>query len=121
MWFEDFLNQRVQILDYVKKGYLCRRMELPNDAELCRQVFLAQLKPHCIKYPEKHRVVENDMFKLQEFFEGCHDADVRSGIFAKIMEAKKKAKGNNKAKKPSRQDKNKPSDHVDHRDRQDKD
>jgi hypothetical protein len=36
MWFEDFLNRQVQILDYVKKGYLCRRMELPNDVDLCK-------------------------------------------------------------------------------------
>ena len=91
-------------------------MELPNDVELCKQVFLAQPKPHRIKYAEKHRVVENDMLKLQELFEGCHDADVCSGVFAKIMEGKKKAKENNKAKKPSRWDKNKPSDRVDHRD-----
>ena len=55
-------------------------MELPNDTELCEQVFLAQPKPHRIKYAEKHRVVETDMLKLQEFFERCHDADVRSGI-----------------------------------------
>jgi hypothetical protein len=47
-------------------------MELPNEVELCEQVFLTQPKPHHIKYAEKHRVVENDMLKRQEFFEGCH-------------------------------------------------
>jgi hypothetical protein len=42
MRFEDFLNRRVHILDYVKKGYLHRRIEeLPNNVELCKQVFLA--------------------------------------------------------------------------------
>ena len=61
-------------------------MELPNNVELCKQVFLAQPKPHCIKYAEKHRVVKNDMLKLQEFFEGCNDANVHSGTFAKLME-----------------------------------
>jgi len=44
------------------------------------------------KYAEKHRVAENNMIKLQEIFEGCHDADMCSGVFAKILEGKKKAK-----------------------------
>jgi hypothetical protein len=51
-------------------------MEMPNKAELGKQVFLTQPKAHHIKYVEKHRVVETDIFKLQEFFEGFHDADV---------------------------------------------
>ena len=76
-------------------------MELPNDDELCEQVFLAQPKAHCIKYSEKHRVVETDMLKLQEFFEGCHDADVCSGEYARLMDGKKKAKENTKAKNTS--------------------
>jgi hypothetical protein len=81
MWFEDFLNRRIQILNYVKKGYLGHRMELPVESELCEQVFLAQPKAHRIKYAEKHRVVETNTLKLQEFFEGCHDTDVRSGEY----------------------------------------
>jgi hypothetical protein len=52
-------------------------------------VFLAQLKTHRIKYAEKHRVVETDMLKLQEFFEGCHDADVCRGMYARLMDGKK--------------------------------
>ena len=74
MQFEDVLNRRVQILDYVKMGCLRWCIELPNIVELCEQVFLAQPKPHRIKYAEMHKVVENDMLKVQEFFEGCHDA-----------------------------------------------
>jgi hypothetical protein len=89
-------------------------MELPNNVKLCEQVFLVQLKPHCIKYAEKHRVFKNDMLKLQEFFKPCHSADVTGANFTKIMEGKKKAKENDKAKKPSCLDKNKPSDRVDH-------
>ena len=54
MRFEDFLNCRVQILNYVKKGYLHHRMELPVKSRLCEQVFLAQPKAHRIKYAEKH-------------------------------------------------------------------
>jgi hypothetical protein len=38
------------------------------------------------------------MLKLQEFFEGCHDADVHSGEYARLMDGKKKAKENTKAK-----------------------
>ena len=64
-------------------------MDLPNEAELCEQVILAQSKAHCTKYPEKHRVVMTDIIKLQEFFEGCHDTDVHSSEYNRINEAKK--------------------------------
>ena len=82
MRFEDFLNCRVQILDNVKKGYLHHQMELPNNTELCKQVLLAQPRPHRIKHAKKHRVVETDMLKLQELFDSCHDADVCSSMYA---------------------------------------
>jgi hypothetical protein len=85
-------------------------MELPNNNELCKQEFLAQPKAHCIKYAEKHRVVETNMLKLQEFFEGCHDTDVHSGKYARIMEGKKKAKENTKAKNTSRHDRDRHAD-----------
>ena len=39
-------------------------------------------------------------FKLQEFFEGCHDADVCSGMYAKLLEGKKPKEES----KPSKQD-----------------
>ena len=88
-------------------------MELPNDTELCEQAFLAQPKSHHIKYAEKHRVVEIDMLKLQDFFEGCHDADVCSGTYAKLMEGKQKAKDDSKAKKPRYHNRDSPPKHVD--------
>ena len=83
-------------------------MELPNNTELCKQVFLAQLKAHCIKYAEKHRAVENNMLKLQEFFEGCHDANVCSSKYKRIAEAKKKARDQGKPKKEERSVQDKP-------------
>ena len=46
MRFEEFLDLCMQILSYVKKGYLHCRLEIPSDAELCKQVFLALLKAH---------------------------------------------------------------------------
>jgi hypothetical protein len=53
-------------------------------------VFLAQPKAQRIKYAGKHRVVETNMLKLQEFFEGCRDADVCSGEYARLMDGKKR-------------------------------
>ena len=77
-------------------------MDLPIEAEICEQVFLAQPKAHRTKYAEKHWVVETDILKLQEFFEGCHDADVHSGKYKKIIDAKKKASDQGKPKKEER-------------------
>lgn len=74
-------------------------MELPNEAELCEQVILAQPKPHCIKYTEKFRVIETDILKLKEFFEDCHNADVHSGEYKRITKANKKKKEHGKPKK----------------------
>jgi hypothetical protein len=85
-------------------------MDLPNNEELCKQVFLVQLTAHRIKYAEKHRVVETNMLKLQEFFEGCHDTDVCSGKYARLMDGSKKAKENTKAKKTSCSDRDRHTD-----------
>jgi len=118
MWFKEFLNRLVQILKHVKKEYLRRCMELPNDNKLCEQVFLAQPKAPRIKHAEKHRVVETNMLKHQEFFKGCHGADVHRGEYARLMDGKKKAKENTKAKNTSHSDWDR---HTDRRDRQDRD
>jgi hypothetical protein len=56
------------------------------------------------------------MLKLQEFFEGCHDADVHSGMYARLLEGKK-PKDESKPNKPWRHNRNKPPERVDHRDR----
>ena len=95
-------------------------MELPNNTELCKQVFLTQQRPHRFKYAKKHRVVETDMLKLQEFFEGCHDDNVRSGVYARLLEGKK-PKDESKPNKPGHHNCNKPPERVDHRDRRDRD
>ena len=78
MPFVEFLNRCTQILGYVKNKWLCHCLEIPNNEKLCKQVFLAKSWSHRTKYAKKHEVVETDMSKLQEFFEGCHDADVHS-------------------------------------------
>jgi hypothetical protein len=67
-------------------------MAMPSKAELCKQVFLAQPKPCCIKYAEKHRVFETDIIKLQEVFEGIHDAKVHSGEYKRFTEGQKRPK-----------------------------
>jgi hypothetical protein len=68
MKFEDSHNCSTQILGCVQKGWLCHRLGIHNDAELCEQVFLAQPKAHRGKYAKKHKVVENNMLTLQEYF-----------------------------------------------------
>jgi hypothetical protein len=63
-------------------------------------------------------VVETDMLKLQEFFEGFHDADMRSGEYARLMDGKKKANENTKTRASSRCDQTRRSNQCD---RQEKD
>ena len=59
MQFKDFFNEWVQILTYVKKEYLHRWMDLPIEAKLCKEVFLAQPKAYqpyklkCIGWSKK--------------------------------------------------------------------
>ena len=71
MLFEVFFNPQTHILTYCKKDCLHHCLELPSNAELYEQVFLAQPIAHQGKYAEKHHVIETDMLKLREFFEGC--------------------------------------------------
>jgi len=101
MWFEQFLNQRMQILNYVKQGYLHHRLENPGDAKLCEQVFLALPKAHQVKYTKKHHLVKDDILKLQEFFEGhclqwqIQESCQRQKEFQGTVKTKKSAHCNN--------------------------
>ena len=42
-------NCHIQILKYDKKGYLQQHLEIPDNAELCKKVFLSQPKAHQVK------------------------------------------------------------------------
>ena len=92
MQFEEFLNWHIQILNnYVKKGYLCCDLEIPSDAELCKQVFLTQLK----------LIESNKMTLLKMTFSSSKNV---LGAFMmphpqRIGKGKKKAKEDGKAQK----------------------
>ena len=60
------------------------------------------------------------MLKLQEFFEGCYDADIPSSKYAKLLEGKK-PKEDSKPNKTGCCNCDKPQEHVNHRDRRDRD
>jgi hypothetical protein len=77
-------------LELHTKGYLHHDLEIPSNAELCKQVFLAQPKTHQVKFVEKHSVVNDDILRLKEFFEDCHDTAINSGKTRESSKAKRR-------------------------------
>lgn len=101
MQLEDFLNCRVQILNYVKKGTSAGRWNCPRMLSF-ETSFPCSTQSSHTKYAEKQRVVETNIFKPQEFFKGCHNADVHGGENKRIVDTKRKADEHGKLKKEDR-------------------
>ena len=91
-------NFYIQMLKYVKKGYLQQHLEISDNAELCKQVFFSQPKAHQIKYVQKHCIVEDDILKLQEVMQGCIDIKICNSKYKRVIEGKWKVKEDAKAK-----------------------
>jgi hypothetical protein len=78
-------------LNYAKKGYLHHPLKLPIVAELCEQVFLSQQKACQCNYAKKECNTKTDMINIEEFCEGCPDADICSGEYKKVAERKEES------------------------------
>lgn len=61
------LKTYTQILGYIQKGWLWHCLGIPNSAELCEEAFMAQSNAHRGKHFKKHKVIETNTLKLQEF------------------------------------------------------
>ncbi len=66
-----FTRHQVQLLSYLKGGYLCRTIDVPTAQEKSEQIFFAQPKAHQNKYTNLNKTVPTDPLKMIAFFKQC--------------------------------------------------
>jgi hypothetical protein len=66
-----FMRRQVQLLSYLKGGYLCQTMKVPTAQEKSEQIFFAQPKAHQFEFADLNKMVPTDPLKLIAFFEQC--------------------------------------------------
>ncbi len=92
MAMHKFMRRQVQLLSYLKGGYLRQTMEVPTTQEKSEQIFFAQPKAHQNKFMDLNQMVPKDPIKLIAFFKQCQATDKSSGVLKKIAKDKKQPK-----------------------------
>jgi hypothetical protein len=89
MPMHEFMQHLVQLLSYLKSGYLRQMMEVPTAQEKSEQIFFAQPKAHQNKSVDLNKTVPSDPIKQFTFFKQCQATNKSSGILEKIAKDKK--------------------------------
>jgi hypothetical protein len=84
----EFMRHQVQLLSYLKGGYLRRTMEVPTAQEKSEQIFFAQPKAHQNKFTNLNKTMPTDPLKMIAFFEQCQATNKVAGILEKIAKNK---------------------------------
>jgi hypothetical protein len=71
MLMHEFMQHQVQLLSYLKVGYLCQTMKVPMAQETSEQIFFVQPKVHLFKFVNLKKAVLTDPLKLIAFFGQC--------------------------------------------------
>jgi hypothetical protein len=101
MPMHKFMQRQVQLLSYLKGGYLCRTIEVPMAQEKTEQNFFAQPKAHQFKFADLNKRVPTDLLKLITFFEQWQATNSAAGVLEKITKDKKHPKENKTAHLPA--------------------
>jgi hypothetical protein len=101
MPMHEFMWRQVQLLSYLKGGYLRQTMEVPTAQEKSEQIFFAQPMVHQFKFADTNKTVPTDSLKLIAFFEQCQAANKAAGILEKIAKDKKLLKEKKMAHLPT--------------------
>jgi hypothetical protein len=88
MPMHEFTRRQVQLLSYLKGGYLCQMMDVPTAQEKSEQIFFAQPKAHQNKFANLNKTVPTDPLKMIAFFKQCQATDKVVGILQKIANDK---------------------------------
>jgi hypothetical protein len=101
MPMHKFTRLQVQLLSYLKGGYLCQTMGVPMAQEKSEQIFFAQPKAHQNKFANLNKMVPTDPLKMIPFFEQCQGTNKAAGILEKIAKDKKQPKEKKTAHLPA--------------------
>jgi hypothetical protein len=88
MPMHEFTQRQVQLLSYLKGGYLCQMMDVPTVQEKGEQIFFAQPKAHQNKFANLNKTVPTDLLKMIAFFEQCQATNKAAGVLEKITKDK---------------------------------
>jgi hypothetical protein len=88
MPMHEFMQHQVQLLSYLKGGYLRQMMVVPTAQEKSEQIFFAQPKAHQSKFANLNKTVPTDPLKMIAFFEQCQATNRAAGILKKIAKDK---------------------------------
>ncbi len=88
MPMHKFMRRQVQLLSYLKGGYLRRMMDVPTAQEKSEQIFFAQPKAHQNKFADLNKMVPTDPLKMIAFFEHCQATNEAAGVLEKIAKDK---------------------------------
>jgi hypothetical protein len=83
-----FMRRQVQLLSYLKGGYLCQTMDVPTAQEKSEQIFFMQPKAHQNKFANLNKTVSTDPLKMIAFFEQCQATNKVAGVLEKIAKDK---------------------------------
>ena len=97
----DYMQRRVQLVGYLKKGLLHVTMELPMKMEKIEQIFFSMPRKHQQKYVEAHKTLPNDHVTLVCFFKQCQNANRSNSVLDQLQNEKtEKAAKKTGSKKP---------------------
>jgi hypothetical protein len=101
MPMHEFTRRQVQLLSYLKGGYLHQTMDIPMAQEKNEQIFFAQPKAHQNKFAALNKTVPTNPLKMIAFFEQCQATNKAAGILEKIAKDKKQPKERKMAHLPA--------------------
>ncbi len=101
MPMHEFMWHQVQLLSYLKSGYLRRTMDVPTAQEKSEQIFFAQPKAHQNKFADLNKTVPADPLRMIAFFEQYQATDKAAGVLDKIAKDKKEPKEKKTAHVPT--------------------
>ncbi len=96
-----FKQRQVQLLSYLKGGYLRQKMDVPTAQEKSEQIFFAPPKVHQNKFANSKKTVPADPLRMISFFEQCQATNKAAGILKKIAKDKKQPKEKKMAHVPT--------------------
>jgi hypothetical protein len=101
MPMHEFMRRQVQLLSYLKSGYLRRTMEVPTAQEKSEQIFFAQPKANQNKFADLNKTVPANPLQMIAFLEQCQAIDKAAGVLYKIAKDKKQLKEKKTAHLPT--------------------
>jgi hypothetical protein len=88
MLMHKIMQHQVQLLSYLKGGYLRQRMDVSAAQEKSEQIFFAQPKVHQNKFANLNKMVPTDPLKMIAFFKQCQATNIMAGVLEKIAKGK---------------------------------